>query len=40
MDILILRGTSLYGPGLKRQLIYDACLKISKKKIFFGTGKR
>ncbi|MBD1161545.1 NAD(P)-dependent oxidoreductase [Pelagibacterales bacterium SAG-MED15] len=40
MDILILRGTSLYGSGLKRQLIYDACLKISKrKKIFFGTGK-
>jgi len=40
IDILILRGTSLYGRGLKKQFIYDACLKISKKKdYFFGTGK-
>tara|TARA_Y100001970_G_scaffold278280_1_gene383757 strand:+ start:172 stop:1089 length:918 start_codon:yes stop_codon:yes gene_type:complete len=39
-DVLILRGASLYGPGLRRQMIHDVCLKISKKKnIFFGTGK-
>ncbi len=40
IDILILRGTSLYGPGLKRQVIYDACNKISKNNnIFYGTGR-
>lgn len=40
IDILVIRGSSLYGPGLKRQIIYDVCSKISKKKaIFFGTGK-
>lgn len=39
-DVLILRGTSLYGPGLKRQIIHDVCLKIAKNQnIFFGTGK-
>ncbi len=39
-DILILRGSSLYGPGLQRQIIFDACQKISNgKSIFFGTGK-
>ena len=36
----ILRTGSLYGKGLKRQFIYDACKKIySKKNIFFGSGK-
>ena len=42
MDVLILRGTSLYGRGLKKQLIYDACSKISKKKkiIFLVQAKR
>ncbi len=40
VDVLILRGSSLYGPGLKRQMIHDVCLKILKKKnIFYGTGK-
>ena len=39
IDILILRGTTIFGPGLKRQFIYDACLKIiQNKNIFFGTG--
>jgi len=39
IDILVVRGSSLYGPGLKRQIIYDVCSKISKNKaVFFGTG--
>ena len=39
-DILILRGSSLYGPGLKRQIIYDVCSKIQKRKFFFfGSGR-
>ena len=37
---MILRIASLYGNGLKKQLIYDACLKISKGlNIFYGTGR-
>ena len=40
IDVLILRGSSLYGPGLRRQMIYDVCLKIEKKQnIFYGSGK-
>ena len=36
----ILRTGSLYGIGLRRQFIYDACKKIySKNNIFFGTGR-
>ena len=39
IDVLILRGSSLYGPGLRRQMIHDVCLKIVKKKnIFYGSG--
>ncbi len=39
INILILRGTSIFGPGLRKQFIHDACLKITKNKhIFFGTG--
>tara|TARA_A100001011_G_C14269673_1_gene826413 strand:+ start:654 stop:1556 length:903 start_codon:yes stop_codon:yes gene_type:complete len=39
LDVLIARTTSLYGEGLRRQFIFDACKKISKNnKIFFGTG--
>ena len=39
LNVLIARTTSLYGEGLKRQFIFDACKKISKKnKNFFGTG--
>ena len=30
----------IFGPGLKRQFIYDACKKISKKQSqFFGTER-
>ena len=40
LNILILRITSLYGNGLKKQFIYDACKKIYKKeKKFYGTGE-
>ena len=40
IDILILRGGSLYGKGLRRQMIHDVCKKIIRKKnIFFGSGK-
>ena len=39
IDILILRGTSIFGPGQKKQFIHDACLKITQNNdIFFGTG--
>ena len=38
--LMILRIASLYGNGLKKQLIYDACLKISKGlNNFYGTGR-
>tara|TARA_Y100000992_G_C21269887_1_gene496074 strand:- start:2082 stop:2984 length:903 start_codon:yes stop_codon:yes gene_type:complete len=37
--VCILRIGSVFGPGLKRQFISDACTKISKNKNkFFGTG--
>ena len=37
--LMILRIASLYGDGLKKQLIYDACSKISKGlNNFYGTG--
>ncbi len=40
IDIMILRTGSLFGPGLKRQFIFDACTKIKKNiNIFFGTGE-
>ena len=39
INTLVLRGTSIFGPGLKKQFIHDACLKIIQNKdIFFGTG--
>lgn len=39
-DLLIMRASSFFGPGLKRQFIYDACRKIYyNKPKFFGTGK-
>lgn len=38
--LMILRIASLYGDGLKKQLIYDACSKISKGlNNFYGTGR-
>ncbi len=40
IDMLILRGSSIYGPGLNRQIIHDVCEKIYKKNnIFFGSGQ-
>jgi len=40
LKILILRVGPLYGIGLKKQFIFDACKKISNNKnTFFGTGK-
>jgi UDP-glucose 4-epimerase len=39
IDTLIIRGSSIYGPGMNKQIIHDVCLKITKKKnIFFGSG--
>lgn len=39
LDLLILRVASLYGEGLEKQFIYDACQKITNgQKIFNGTG--
>lgn len=39
-SILILRVSSLYGIGLKKQIIHDAIQKIiNKKNVFFGTGE-
>ena len=39
IDILVLRVSTIFGPGLKKQFIHDACLKIIKNKnLFFGTG--
>ena len=39
-DLLIMRISSIFGPGLERQFIYDACKKIyNNSSKFFGTGK-
>ena len=39
-QLTILRFYSIYGAGLKKQLIWDACKKIKyKKNYFFGTGE-
>tara|TARA_B110000971_G_scaffold220850_1_gene265774 strand:- start:6134 stop:7042 length:909 start_codon:yes stop_codon:yes gene_type:complete len=39
LKIKILRLSSIYGDGLKKQLLFDACKKISKNQShFFGTG--
>lgn len=37
----IIRFFSIYGAGLKKQLLWDACRKISQgdEAVFFGTGK-
>lgn len=40
MKLLIIRFCSIFGNGLKKQLIWDTFCKIEKKNIsFFGTGK-
>lgn len=39
ISVVILRVSSLYGQGLKKQIIYDATTKITNKnRIFLGTG--
>jgi UDP-glucose 4-epimerase len=39
LNISILRLASIYGEGLKKQLMFDACEKISNNKnVFYGTG--
>jgi len=42
LDIAVIRFFSIYGAGLKKQLLWDACRKISEavdgKVRFFGTG--
>ncbi len=41
LEIGIIRYFSIYGEGLKKQLLWDACRKIkqSNSVTFFGTGK-
>jgi UDP-glucose 4-epimerase len=39
-DLLIMRISSFFGPGLERQFIYDACKKIyNNNSKFHGTGE-
>ena len=39
ISIAIIRLFSIYGPGLRKQLLWDACLKFSTgERKFFGTG--
>jgi UDP-glucose 4-epimerase len=40
IEIGVIRFFSIYGPGLKKQLIWDTCIKIqqSNEVVFFGTG--
>jgi UDP-glucose 4-epimerase len=40
LKISILRLFSVYGSGLKKQLLWDACCKVSNgQNMFFGTGQ-
>jgi len=41
IDIGVIRYFSIYGNGLKKQLLWDACKKINHSNVvtFFGTGK-
>lgn len=41
IDIGIIRYFSIYGRGLQKQLLWDACKKIHKSTevVFFGTGR-
>ena len=40
ISVLILRVATVYGNGLRKRFIYDACKKITNNKnIFMGTGK-
>ena len=35
MKLLIIRFFSIYGNGLKKQLLWDTCNKIVQKKTYF-----
>jgi UDP-glucose 4-epimerase len=40
LNVIVIRFFSIYGPGLKKQLLWDACNKITKQDFnFFGTGE-
>lgn len=40
LSVAIIRFFSIYGSGLKKQLLWDACNKISiADNVFFGTGQ-
>jgi UDP-glucose 4-epimerase len=40
LSVAIVRLFSVYGDGLRKQLLWDACNKVSKGDLtFFGTGK-
>ena len=42
MSITVIRFFSIYGVGLKKQLLWDACVKLSNEKgriQFYGTGR-
>lgn len=40
LSIIIMRLFSVYGDGLKKQLLWDACKKIEKdNNVFWGTGE-
>lgn len=42
LSVSVIRYFSIYGVGLKRQLIWDACKKLSagnQEAIFYGTGE-
>lgn len=40
LPVAIARFFSLYGPGLRKQLLWDACTKIEKRDFdFYGTGQ-
>lgn len=40
VPVVIIRLFSIYGPELRKQLLWDACNKLSKgEALFFGTGQ-
>jgi UDP-glucose 4-epimerase len=43
LDVAIIRFFSIYGPGLQKQLLWDACQKLTADNadsiLFFGTGR-
>jgi len=43
LSVAVIRFFSLYGPGLKKQLLWDACSKLtdptSKSAVFWGNGE-